>query len=281
ISLADSDPTFSDQDISLTRKACDGKRHVLKSVRLQNWHADLENHDDRKRDPMTIREAQIAVDDAVRRLYHHYRTEDAKCGGHLDCPPDSGPRIANFIAGNWRVCAVTPHWRVTALCYTESGGPGGLPKLTNRPNTYRPKGESKRVREEVARALHGGDTSKLKSDVSGAGIRVAIIDTWPMVKGEPLGRIEDFLTRYPKVRDENPTLMAVYESLRKALKDDPTRIMDYVSGTTVPPPLRRYNWFRNRYEPYYDISDHGLFIAGIINEIAPNAELAVYRVLNE
>ncbi|MGI8551580.1 MAG: S8 family serine peptidase [Dehalococcoidia bacterium] len=117
-------------------------------------------------------------------------------------------------------------------------------------------------------------------------VRVAIFDTWPVCScasdachlcSDPLSRIRDCRDR-----------------LRGAGRDT-SRLDPFADGIVIPreriydsignSPLRHICSHRRDcdgdLEDEYAIADHGLFIAGLIHEICPAAQISVYRVLND
>lgn len=129
--------------------------------------------------------------------------------------------------------------------------------------------------------------------VDGTGVEVAIFDTWPMDNGpdnhprggpadKPLARIQRFQQQRfpgdataPPANRANPRLGDAASGRLVA----PERIFDYVSGPAQEViPCRRLGCALT-HEAAYDMSDHGLFVANVIKDIAPEAQLTVYRVL--
>jgi hypothetical protein len=112
---------------------------------------------------------------------------------------------------------------------------------------------------------------------TGHGVRVAIFDTWPLNDPtDPLGRIRAFRDRLRRAGVVNPRL----DDAAEGRIVPPERIHDYVSG--APPTVPCVHLLCDHtIEPPYELSSHGLFIADIVNDIAPEAELSVYRVLTD
>jgi subtilisin family serine protease len=59
-----------------------------------------------------------------------------------------------------------------------------------------------------------------------------------------------------------------------------SRIYDYVSPATVGGLKCTKYSCDGVLEPHYEASSHGLFVADIVNDLAPEAEISIYRVLN-
>lgn len=112
----------------------------------------------------------------------------------------------------------------------------------------------------------------------GAGVKVAVFDTWPLTRNRlfpgSLGAIRAAHARL------GPTAGRRIARAATGGIVPADAVFDYVSGSE----LEEMQCAKRRADgglaAPYDIRDHGLFIADIIDAIAPNAELSVYRVLN-
>ena len=262
VQLFDKDP-FRDlgrsKEQSFVRLSRRSDSFRFRPVALDAWRENLEHIDGPEGDPDGLNAANEAVARACK---------------------DLNDNRANITGRGWQFVAATPNWRVMALCVPGVGGPGGRPVKARGPKRFRRED----VQDEVTSRIGKTVTSNLTSCEK---IRVAILDTWPMDDeptveiGErpanPLGKIRKFVETRPAAAD-NPLLKMAIDG-RLVAKEN---FRDYVSNhPTKHLPMRHFNWKRRRLEPFYAIPDHGLFIAGIIKDIAPNAELAVYRVLND
>ncbi len=235
---------------------------LLRRIALAPWQKDLENVDGPNDDPDGLDEANKVVP--------------------RDCQGLNDAAKKGLSVGNWRLVAATPHWRVMTFQYGEGGGPGGRP-IKGEPRYFRASGDPENVKQAVKRCI--GDA--VSDDVRGSSdIRVAILDSWPMdneVIGigdrptKPLNKIRSFMANHPGAQ-ANGHLQAA----ARGYLVNPANFRDYVSAhPTKNLPVRHHNWKTHELEPFYDVSDHGLFIAGMIKDIAPDTELAVYRVLND
>jgi hypothetical protein len=169
--------------------------------------------------------------------------------------------------------------------WSDGGGPGGRPIAGSR-KYFRPRpdpspphdadGDSRYVRAEYERIIGRQTENPLK----GAGVRVAVLDTWPVAgeapASDPVAPIAQFIHDNAISGADHPLLVKVlaanpHDRLFQEFEDkDPTADARHV----------QVNWEREQFEREYDMSDHGLFVAGIIRDIAPHAHIKVYRVLN-
>src|SRR5262249_39442579 len=101
-------------------------------------------------------------------------------------------------------------------------------------------------------------------------------DTWPVAPGAGGQRrkIADFVARNAITQAQHPLLFEASQPGRF-----PDHFRDQVPSTNIR--AQQVNWVTNGFEPDYDLSDHGLFVAGIIHDIVPQATTWVYRVLND
>jgi subtilisin family serine protease len=111
-------------------------------------------------------------------------------------------------------------------------------------------------------------------------VRIAVFDTWPMHRNNPGDRLA-------KIRDAKDRIDLFGEN---------ARLNDLANGTMV-----HNDHIRNLVEPHLEnrvhgchrkgcdgdflspsnVSDHGVFVANIINDLLPEAEIWVYRVLDD
>lgn len=238
----------------LTRGAADGSARerirVLHTVRLASWLSDDE------RDALSAveehrrtRAAVVAVADALHRLDRLEKPDALAADG--------------FVLRAW-----SPNWLAAPGGACMFGSPGAPPRpLANvtAPPSFRKDAAggdpvAALVKKANGRAAPAGN-------LHGEGVVIAVLDTWPVTA----------LARFagPHTPFHNALLEAAAGgSLVKAVKDyvQPLRRSSLHS--------RRRGWHRF-IEAAYDESDHGLFVAGILRDIAPGAEIVVYRVLND
>jgi hypothetical protein len=242
--------------------------YYLQTFNLEHWDPRLE-----VLNAGNLNGHSDALDDAIRDV------------------PSAVQSLINGIARNepltidgFRAVAASPNWLAMPFCWVNDGHPGGRP-VKGELKSFRPGDVPTPVHDAVARCL----TTAASQDVPGH-MRVAILDTWPMDR-EPA--IEcgknpryplDKIGRFARDGTNRPGTGG-NARLQKAADGDlvhADRIFDYVSCEPEPViPATHYNWDTRQYEPGYDLSSHGLFIADMIKDIAPQAELYVYRVLND
>ena len=157
-----------------------------------------------------------------------------------------------------RLEAVMPNWICTPG--SERGGTGGLADI---PRPYR-------GRSDDAHPFDFSHKPGLKEalEKGGEGVTVAILDTAPSLKA-----LADIYERYYKVdpKKQNDSHSLIQGLLRP---DGPL-----VVHPASPEELLRMRAIHVK-DHDYDMSDHGLFIAGIIHSIAPKAKIHLYEVLN-
>jgi hypothetical protein len=180
--------------------------------------------------------------------------------------------------GDMKLTAAGPNWLVGPLISPDCG-PAGRPRRPKSPSFDPSKPPRYRSTDPGA--------SPLPFSGTGRRIMVALFDTWPadMEQGfHPLKRISDRAAAIAKARADAPAIAPPAN----------TRLTQMGSGAIIPPqniedfvhPVHNAGWVpvpygcANVFEEAYDMADHGLFIADIINDIAPQAEIHVYRVFN-
>jgi hypothetical protein len=249
-----------------------GELSVLYTVNLASWIEDPVN----ERNQRALQTAISDVVAAVKNINNWIADERREGRDGL---------IPNTV---WIADAACPEWFGVAFNGDGCGGPGG------RPVPAQPDGPN-----DSFRHFHRDDVDAVVEDKvnglglpprpppvptdpepqPGDGIAIAIIDTWPVDQhGRP----------YPEIMRKADQLRA---SGRDASRHDafsqPGIISDFedlVSKQADPTlkqiPLRKRG-AQDLPEAPFTIADHGLFIADIINDIAPGAEIRVYRALND
>jgi Subtilase family len=162
--------------------------------------------------------------------------------------------------------AVTPNWIVSSG-KSDSGGTGGpgskpAPYIGNDPqNSYKFLG--------LVEKLRGNDENPTGIDLygEGDGVDVVILDTAP--SGDDLVLAYKELVLKKKPGEEHPIV--------RDLLGPNGRLKLYPA--TYEELLRMGNTSLNKHG--YKMSDHGLFIAGIINSIVPKATIHLIQVLNQ
>jgi hypothetical protein len=170
-----------------------------------------------------------------------------------------------FTIGGISLQAVIPNW----LCSGESewgggGGPGGIPEpFSGEPDKRYP--------------FMLTQNSEFESDFrnapnlighEGEGVTVAILDTAPC--------LQDLSKAYERYDKVNPQNQKKKHSLIDSLLGP--------DGPLVVHPASIDELYRMRAvhlrDHDYEMTDHGLFVAGIIHSIAPKAKIHLYEVLN-
>lgn len=139
---------------------------------------------------------------------------------------------------------VSPNWLGGGAGQTiGTGGPGG-PPLEPDPNNLVAKSFAFPNATAILAQNRGVDPGFVPNEVD-----VFILDTKPA------------------------NMKRVSEGIVDHLESCDTRLLDELVENNVP--------LYSAANPYYDMSDHGLFIAGIIRDIAPNAKIHLIEVLNK
>lgn len=146
-----------------------------------------------------------------------------------------------------------------------------------RPPRFRPTrgGSADDVKDRVEETLNGPYVNRLlRGEADGTNVRVVVFDTWPVGgAGDPaLGKIIGYRTKFDGTIDDRHLTEAEGGTLLSR-----ANFRDHVDGWPGYPVSPIDCEADPLYE--YDQSDHGLFIAGIIKDIAPGAELFVRRVM--
>jgi hypothetical protein len=191
--------------------------------------------------------------------------------------------------GGLPLAEVSPNWLSGAACGGWDPGPGGRPVP---PRSFGPQG-----RPRFRRSLRAGGwlslwgllfrrRSALEPRLTpdrrqGDKVRVAIFDTWPsqlQPAFDPLGRI----AANPSVAGTAATPSPNLADIASGAIIPAGRIANPI-GTSFDGGLKPfpYGSAAKAIETPYDLSDHGLFVADIIHDIAPRAEISVYRVLTD
>lgn len=173
--------------------------------------------------------------------------------------PDLGSGITlEAVALNW-LASPTSEWG-------GGGGPGGLPA------PYRMDSANVPFEFDIPSA-----TSLLSDRGSnkGKGVTVAILDTAPC-----LHDLAEAYERHYKVGPQSGANdIKEHEILRRLLEpDDQLNRRLHIHPASLDDLLRMRDVYLKDHN--YRMTDHGLFVAGIINTIAPKAEIHLFEVLN-
>ena len=152
-----------------------------------------------------------------------------------------------------RVLSVSPNWLMgNSSQGGTTGGPGGIPKA------YKGKDEAVGTRAD----FNIVDTLKAKGLYgTGENVDVVVLDTLPSG--------HDLMFAYKEWKDKNHLIKTLLGPNGKLHPHEAT--WDQLKGMD----LTSFN----RHD--YRMSDHGLFVAGMIHSIVPEATIHVFEVLNE
>jgi hypothetical protein len=151
--------------------------------------------------------------------------------------------------GNHAIIATAPNWFAGAAdC---SFGGGGCPDGQPRPTNVDPGWET-----GVFDALLKQALGRPKTGTNGAGVIVAIFDTWPEHREFENGRT--------RAASENPQITYYREFL--PLQQHAKTVAIDCDGNV---------------QDAYRMDDHGLFVSDVVRQLAPRAEIWVYRVLDD
>lgn len=161
---------------------------------------------------------------------------------------------------------VFPNW-VASSSASDSGGTGGP---GGRPSPY--EGDTQKIPfyfTELVAELKETDKNKLNVYGEGDGVNVIILDTAPSEQDLVLA-YKELVTIPQKKGDKGHSLIGSLLGPNGKLKLYPA---------TYDEQLRMGNTSLNKHG--YKMADHGLFIAGIIHSIVPNATIHLIEVLNQ
>ena len=167
---------------------------------------------------------------------------------------------------------VSPNWFAGSSKseYGDGGGPGSRPV----PYTHTDPDQAVRYKFSLPDLPEGVDPPWPPEEKRGKNVKVAILDTAPCLQ-----QLVEAYELYQKIRPERQ------QQLRDERKYHPLiETLLKPGGPLHVHPASVEELFRLRalhlQDHDYTMTDHGLFVAGIINTIAPAAELHLYEVLN-
>lgn len=169
-----------------------------------------------------------------------------------------------FLTAELRVEGVFPNW-IASSSASDSGGTGGP---GGRPVPY--SGSLEQVPyyfQDLISQLDGANPKGKKLYGKGAGVDVIILDTSPSTHDLVLAHKE--LSQRKEKGKEHPLI--------KDLLGQTGRLKLYPA--TYEEHIRMGNTSLNKHG--YKMTDHGLFIAGIIHSIVPDATIHLIEVLNQ
>jgi hypothetical protein len=153
---------------------------------------------------------------------------------------------------------VSPNW-LASPC-SEYGGGGGHPP----PVPYTGSNNTVAYKHTLPPEIE----SLCPKEEAGKGVTIAILDTSPC-----LHELAEAYERHHKVRPHNPN---EHHPVLEGLLGPKGRL--HVHSASLDELLRMRSVHLRDHD--HKMTDHGLFVAGIVNSIAPAAEIHLYEVLN-
>jgi len=188
--------------------------------------------------------------------------------------------IGPFLSNGISLVSLSPNWLLTGSQPTSggTGGPGSKPvrpyafNITNPPYKFK---AAKALAPASLTQVEAVDRVKnLIGECEGEKtVDVIVLDTAPLLNGELITDPAALLDAFPK----HPIL----EKLCPKLKIDYYDIAVEPGGAGIMDKLNSSNYGIGIRGHHYDMSDHGLFISGIINTIAPEANIELIQILNK
>lgn len=230
------------------------KRTKDSHAKPKNYPPDYRSHGAFSLIPANVRLGEIDKDSGEKQEQYVSRLDMAELLMRLDNAIESQPLNETGI----RLEAVTPNWLCSPCSEVGGGGgPGGIPE------PYRAPSDDPHPFDFPY--IPGLDEARAKA---GEGVTVAVLDTAPCLKA-----LADIYERYHKV---NPANQKEHHPLIESLLRP--------NGPLVVHPASHEELLRMRAvhlrDHNYEMTDHGLFVAGIIHSIAPKAKIHLYEVLN-
>jgi len=220
-------------------------------------------------------------------------------------PPDIFRSVENPALRKLKIAAVAPHWIGAGCPEFDSDGPAAPPEPVDAPtNPAQPENWRFRfVRPDGSRgntALQGFvDSARLAAagNPAPSNVIVAILDTCPtndaihhaftqFPGNSLLGQVGDPLAP-PQPHGNSVSIVGslVDTTFESSLVQEILPIwlggMDVWLGTANPATANDPQRLKGLCETEYAIPDHGLFVAGIIKDIAPTAEIHLVRALED
>lgn len=185
--------------------------------------------------------------------------------------------------GAWQIVAATPNWLAGIAGDPDDGGtPGTPPEPVEESKSDPPANWTFRFGVDTTASLAQG------SDTAGKMV-VAVLDTCPTQ-----AQVSDAADRFPAndllqrvagrvagvagVTIDGALVLSPTETLQLGA-DDFAHLAGFALRWTGRGPTTPLNPANN--PEHYRMADHGLFVAGIIKDIAPAAEVHLYRVLDD
>ena len=181
-----------------------------------------------------------------------------------------------------RLQVVSPNWLTSGGSEPGTvGGPGG------KPTPFDGKANTEKYKFNLGKKL----SEMIKQGGEGEGVVVAILDTAPMKKED----VDETQPLIQRPDDPHSLLAKIYKNwvtqrlndndphslIRSLLNPDEPRLTVHLdSNVDIPDPNILPDRHMQADGHEYEMTDHGLFVAGIIHSLAPQAELHLFQVLN-
>ena len=194
------------------------------------------------------------------------------------------------VFGGTRLQVVSPNWLASGGASSPggTGGPGGRPVSYDGPaNT-----EEYKIHADLDDVWLNGILD-IPDDQRGKDVVVAILDTAPTKDVFPPDPGEKWAIQRAGV---GPVLTTIYDRWVTQRQFNPPDPHPLINGLMNPADPRLTVYLHpdvDRYDPNiegdgymqtrrhdYEMTDHGLFVAGLIHSLAPQAQIHLYQVLN-
>ncbi len=198
--------------------------------------------------PSYLLDAIAVYNKILEERLHPYQKGDERSIGSPDSDQDNNQQEET---SDFQIIGASPNWLTSIASQgAGTGGPGG------RPSPYH--GSSKDAPAGFGDLITNLNNKKICGD--GSGIDIAILDTAPSAHA---------LVAAPKEWPDHPAIKTLLGPEGKL----------HLYPAPYDETLRLGNTSLNDHD--YIMTDHGLFIAGIIHSIAPKAEIHLIEVLNQ
>jgi Subtilase family len=181
---------------------------------------------------------------------------------------DEGVKTQPLIGTGIKIEAVIPNWLSSPCSEVGGGGGPGSRPVPYRGTTKNPPYQfqfSDKIEEQLRR---------INEKERGKGVKVAILDTAPCLH-ELSAAYEVYYKVDPKKREEQKQKTGLHPLIGTLLRPNGPLHVHPASYADL---LRMRNIHLKDHN--YVMTDHGLFVAGIINTIVPAAKIHLYEVLN-
>src|SRR5579859_572510 len=235
-------------------------------VNLESWLPDPWNV------PGNLAEAVVSAARAVRRLNARLRD-----GGAPQLTDGSGNGLP------YKVVGVAPNWLGAGSNACACGGPSDHPVNPRQVDVARRMFQPEDVTRAVNRALRSlaggfGGVQVVGDGMRGKEITIAVMDSWPLLEGSA-DQFAALSQKVAELEQVDPPSAERLKRVLKAVRDGGYR--DVIGDSAEVGICVHRHGCDGTVDHELNFADHGLFIAGILHEIAPEAKLRVYRAFNQ